>query len=87
MTIPIDTNNTNTNEGNEAGDNSNTTRRSSLAVTTENTLRPPREQELLFYHHTQRRNSRSVRSLASGSSTEVEGDTETTRPRDLMDVD
>lgn len=48
---------------------------------------PPRDGDLLFYH--QRRNSRSVRSLASGSSTEVEADTDNShdRPRDLMDVD
>ncbi|KAI8997015.1 hypothetical protein BDB01DRAFT_13989 [Pilobolus umbonatus] len=50
--------------------------------------RPTNEQEILYYH-VQRRNSRSVRSLASGSSTEVEADTEATheRTRDLMDVD
>ncbi|KAG0904752.1 hypothetical protein G6F33_012689 [Rhizopus arrhizus] len=82
MAIPIETNNTN--EGNDTPGENNNTRRSSNE---NNTLRPPREQEILFYHHTQRRNSRSVRSLASGSSTEVEGDTETSRPRDLMDVD
>ncbi|CAO3694597.1 unnamed protein product [Rhizopus stolonifer] len=74
MAIPIETNNTN--DGNEVENN---TRRSNE----NNTLRPP--QDMLFYHH-QRRNPRPVRSLASGSSTEVEGDTETSR-RDSMDVD
>lgn len=76
----------------------NHNRRSSLPVTTTtadhnnmatttNRPPPPRDAELLFYH--QRRNSRSVRSLASGSSTEVEADTDNShdRPRDLMDVD
>ncbi|KAI9343791.1 hypothetical protein BD770DRAFT_397850 [Pilaira anomala] len=74
-------------------------RRSSLPVSTTTTTatgattmtttnnRPARDGDLLFYH--QRRNSRSVRSLASGSSTEVEADTDNShdRPRDLMDVD
>lgn len=80
----------------------NHNRRSSLPVTTTtqdptnitmttgpvgNRPPPPRDGDLLFYH--QRRNSRSVRSLASGSSTEVEADTDNShdRPRDLMDVD
>ncbi|KAI9279596.1 hypothetical protein BY458DRAFT_431657 [Sporodiniella umbellata] len=84
MPIPVETNTEPvTNEGNTAREND--TSRSLL--TNETNLRPTREQELLFYHHTQRRNPRLVHSLASGSSTEVEGDTETSRPRDLMDVD
>ena len=80
MAIPIETNNTN--EGNDTPGENNNTRRSSNE---NNTLRPPREQEILFYH--QSRNQHIVRSIASGSSTEVEGDTEASRPRDLMDVD
>lgn len=87
------------------GQENNTTqtaqlRRSSLPVTTNENhhttptiaSRAPRDGDLLFnYHHAQRRNSRSVRSLASGSSTEVEtennSDNNRERPRDLMDVD
>ncbi|KAI8878170.1 hypothetical protein K501DRAFT_326157 [Backusella circina FSU 941] len=48
--------------------------------------RPPRPQDLVFYHH-HNRNSRSVRSLASGSSAEVETDPQTSHTRDLMDID
>lgn len=63
-----------------------TTATGATTMTTTNN-RPARDGDLLFYH--QRRNSRSVRSLASGSSTEVEADTDNShdRPRDLMDVD
>ncbi|KAG1472627.1 hypothetical protein G6F56_001427 [Rhizopus delemar] len=82
MAIPVETNDANAND-----DNASESDTSRSLLTNENNLRPPREQELLFYHHTQRRNPRLVHSLASGSSTEVEGDTETSRPRDLMDVD
>ena len=90
MAIPIGTGH------GEPQETAHTNRRSSLPnntttgnVTTTNRPPPPppRDADLLFYH--QRRNSRSVRSLASGSSTEVEADTDNShdRPRDLMDVD
>ncbi|KAI8384353.1 uncharacterized protein BYT42DRAFT_544265 [Radiomyces spectabilis] len=48
----------------------------------------PRQESLLFYRQ-RRRNSRSARSLASGSSTEVEAENETSRDRgrDFMDTD
>lgn len=89
MAIPIG----NGQQGEGHTDN-NHNRRSSLptaatttTAATTNIRPPPRDGDLLFYH--QRRNSRSVRSLASGSSTEVEADTDNShdRPRDLMDVD
>jgi hypothetical protein len=83
ITIPIEPNDTNTDEGNSASESDTT--RSSSRVNETTSLHPPREQEILFYH--QSRNPHIVRSIASGSSTEVEGDTEASRPRDLMDVD
>ncbi|KAG2191403.1 hypothetical protein INT46_007850 [Mucor plumbeus] len=98
MAIPIAEHN----NGQENNTNQTTQlRRSSLPVTTNENhhttptiaaSRAPRDGDLLFnYHHPQRRNSRSVRSLASGSSTEVEAennsDNNHERPRDLMDVD
>ncbi|KAG1453865.1 hypothetical protein G6F46_009121 [Rhizopus delemar] len=83
ITIPIEPNDTNTDEGNSASESDTT--RSSSRVNETTSLHPPREQEILFYH--QSRNQHIVRSIASGSSTEVEGDTEASRPRDLMDVD
>ncbi|KAI8884599.1 hypothetical protein K501DRAFT_247522 [Backusella circina FSU 941] len=73
-------------------------RRSSLPITTTttDTMSPQnslvdrtRQQDMVFYHH-QRRNSRSVRSLASGSSTEVEAEVDNSNEqntRDLMDID
>ncbi|KAL0080341.1 hypothetical protein J3Q64DRAFT_1644424 [Phycomyces blakesleeanus] len=64
------------------------THRSSLSMNSpDHTPDQPRRDPRLFYHH-RRRNSRSTRSLASGSSTEVEAEPDTTQPRhDLMDVD
>ncbi|KAI9267809.1 hypothetical protein BY458DRAFT_490350 [Sporodiniella umbellata] len=75
MAIPIEPNPA------EEGGNTVENRRSNENNT--NTLRPP--QDMLFYRH-QRRNPRPARSLASGSSTEVEGDNETSH-RESMDVD
>ncbi|KAG0168542.1 hypothetical protein DFQ28_004791 [Apophysomyces sp. BC1034] len=70
-------------------------RRSSLAINDPGNQNSPhtnsnegrRDHNLLY--HIRRRNSRSTRSLASGSSTEVEVETENTPDRtgDLMDVD
>ncbi|KAI9017936.1 hypothetical protein CLU79DRAFT_706228 [Phycomyces nitens] len=64
------------------------THRSSLSMNSpDHTPDQPRRDPRLFYHH-RRRNSRSTRSLASGSSTEVEAEPDTTQPRhDIMDVD
>ncbi|KAG2206977.1 uncharacterized protein EV154DRAFT_503360 [Mucor mucedo] len=98
MAIPIGNGQQQQGEGGRTENNHN--RRSSLPTTSATTTAttstttttntgppPPRDGGLLFYH--QRRTPRSVRSLASGSSTEVEADTDNShdRPRDLMDVD
>jgi hypothetical protein len=83
----------------ETNANRDVHRRSSLPITTTtttDTLSPQnslvdrtRQQDMVFYHH-QRRNSRSVRSLASGSSTEVEAEADNSNEqntRDLMEID
>ncbi|KAI8334532.1 hypothetical protein EDC96DRAFT_469878 [Choanephora cucurbitarum] len=94
MAIPIGDNQDTPNTTNPT---SPTARRSSLPVVAATASTSRRDGDLLFYqqaqqqeHQEQRRNSRLVRNIASGSSTEVEADNSDIshqRPTDPMDVD